>query len=159
MPRRSRAPLLAGLWFLGLGLLMCVGAIGAYLRDTGIERAGVRAWAHVVRKDVSRDADEGNDYRVEYTFTSADGVVRRGRGEAPKRAWQGLAPGDSLEVFYAMEQPTRNFLVQYGGVRSLGMVVLIVVVTGAIAALGAGLVWGWWRERRATAPVPPGHLR
>lgn len=95
--RRSSAPLVLCLVFAGHGGLMCVGTISAYQCDTTIAREGTRSWARIDRTWISHDADEGNHHRLEYSDAVTDGSRLRGIVAVPKRVWQGLARGDSLE--------------------------------------------------------------
>ena len=136
-----------GLFFSIIGGVLSVGSVGAYLRDTGIAARGARAWARVERKSVMRDAEEGNEYRVRYRFTAADGRVLVTEREVPRRMWQGLQAGDSLAVMYASEQPTRNFPAEGGGVRSLVLVALAVVMGVVFVGLGGAIVVGAVRGR------------
>lgn len=146
-PQRSWVALVFGVFFASIGGVMSVGSVGAYLRDTGIAAQGVRAWARVERKSVSRDAEEGNEYRMRYRFAASDGRVLVAEHGVPKRVWRGLKAGDSLEVLYAPEQPTRNFPALGGGVRSVGVLVLAVVLGVVFVGLGGGIVVGVMRGR------------
>ncbi len=141
-PQRSWVAQVFGLFFALIGGVMSVGSVGAYLRDTGIAANGARGWARVERTSVSRSTEEGNEYRVRYRFAADDGRALVAERGVPKRVWRGLKPGDSVLVMYAPEQPTRNFPAEGGGVRSVGVLVLAVVIGVVFVGLGGGIVVG-----------------
>jgi hypothetical protein len=132
------------LFFLAVGSIGAIGGWGAYIRDTEIVRTGTKAEARILRKSVVQDVEAGNEYVVRYWFETSEGHRVEGRAYVPKRIWNGLRVGAPLTVIYAPENPRRSFP-EGGGVTSLGMVVVVSALFGAIAVMGGALIAGYFR--------------
>jgi hypothetical protein len=147
---KSRLQLIFGVFFLAIGCIGVIGGWGAYFRDTEIVRDGKLVEAHVSKKYVMRDAESGNEYKVNYWFDLPDGRRIHSSSELPKRTWNQLTIGAPLKVVYSVENPKRSFP-EGGGVTSFGLMIFATVLFGALASLGAMLTVGYIRTDNVKA--------
>ena len=143
--RQSKVQLVFGVFFLVLGSIGAIGGVGAYLRDSKIAKTGVHTEARILHKDVIHDAEEGNEFSVDYRFDLPDGTQIKSTAYLPKDEWSRLSVGATLPVVYAAEYPRRSFP-EGGGVTSPGIVILATLLFGALAVMGAALTIGYFRQ-------------
>ncbi len=122
-----------------IGLVGVVGAWGAYLTDSELERSGPRATGVVLKKEFLRAADGDSDHLVTYRFAlpSGEGVVsQRGLGKAQ---WTGINVGSSLVIVYSPANPKRNFP-EGSGVTSIAGPIVLTAMFGFVALLGGSVL-------------------
>lgn len=135
-----------------LGLLMALGAWGAYRHDTGIAASGVVAEGTVVAKRYTPD-NPNEYYWIEYRFPLPDGRSLERSWSVGRERWDALKPGDRIPIRYQADNPSRNFP-DGSGNTSLGLVIFVSCFGAVIAAAGMLLMRG--SRRRAAADDPNG---
>jgi hypothetical protein len=146
----NRPARIVGVVLIALGLLMALGAWGAYRHDTGIVASGVVAEGTVVAKRYRPD-NPNEYYWIDYRFPLPDGRTLERSWSVGRKRWDVLKPGDRIPIRYQADDPSRNFP-DGSGNTSLGLVIFASCFGATFAAAGLLFLRG---SRRRAAPAAP----
>jgi hypothetical protein len=147
--RVSLPALIIGVLIALTGTAGFIGAIGAYLTDTDIEKKDLTVQAHLVKKVFVRASDGESDYMLDYWFQTPTGRIDASHSVSEK-LWNSAQEGQLLEVMYSENNPRRNFPAG-SGVTSILVTVLVSAFAFVFAVLGSWLVWSYMRRGRPEA--------
>lgn len=145
--------LMIGLVLALFGCGMAVAAVGAWLRDVGIERDGAIATAVVTDRTRILASDGTSDHRLEYRFETAPAdraerggrLIHTGRALVSRPLWERTAIGDPLPVRYDPSDPARSFPAGEG-VTQPWMMVFAAVMGLGFGAAGSAILVALWRR-------------
>jgi hypothetical protein len=154
--RPSWAFLILGLVFVLVGLVVIVGSIGAYLKDSSIATQGARATGTITEKFAHRPSGKGPKHRVRYRFSIASGQQFEATSDTyAQEDWERLRVGQPIDIRFDPQDPSRSFPMGQG-FTSMTMTVFSSVMGLLATALGALMLYaaayGTEEPRRITPP-------
>jgi len=139
---RPQYYLLFGVMLLVLGAGALVFGIFSAFSESSFASGAETTQAMVVDKAIENRGDD-RDHDIVYTFTPPGGAEVTRRQSIGREEWEQLQPGDTIDIQYLPDDPTRNRLAGTGGV----VAPIITAVFGAVA-LPAGVVLTLFAVRR-----------